>query len=106
VEPERSDVSADTTKSNLIDAADREIRSIDTVCPDILRRVPIEGVDDAVLAVGYAWVSHKHYRDNTNKVRRWTPGHFDAVARRIDENTSRSWAALPSRSKSLRGNEP
>jgi hypothetical protein len=52
VEPERSDVSADTTKADLIDAADEEIRSIDIVYPDILRRVRIEGVEDAVLAVG------------------------------------------------------
>jgi len=89
VEPGRPDVPADTTKANLIDAAEKEIRSIDIVYPDILRRVRIEAVDDAVLAVGYAWESHKQHRDIINKVRRWTPGHFEAVARRIHETTDR-----------------
>ena len=89
VEPSRAEVLFSTTKRNLIDAADKEIRSIEVVYPDILRRIRLEGLEDANLAVKYSWESHMQHRDIINKVRRWTPDHFEAVARRIDKKTDR-----------------
>jgi rubrerythrin len=82
-------VPAGNTKDNLIYAAERELHSIENVYPEILERLGPEGMADAITAVQYSWASHKQHLDLINKIRRWSPGFFETVARKIDENTDR-----------------
>ena len=73
------------TKTNLIAAANAEIRTIDKVYPELLKALDAEKHQDALRDVRYAWESHKQHRDMIKKIRRWSPLFFEKVARRIDE---------------------
>lgn len=88
-EPDKPEVPVGTTKENLIYAAEREVTSIENIYPDLLRLVEAEGDADAISAVGYSWASHKQHRDIIKKIRRWSPSHFESVARKIDKSTDR-----------------
>jgi rubrerythrin len=87
--PEVRDPELRSTKENLILSANSELASIEKTYPGLLREVSAEGVEDAVLAVRYAWESHKQHLDIINKILRWSPTMFETVARRIDEHTDR-----------------
>jgi len=77
------------TKENLIYAAERELNSINNTYPAILEQIKAEGNAEAIKIVEYSWSSHKQHLDIINKIRRWSPGFFETVARKIDENTDR-----------------
>lgn len=89
VEPEAEEMPIGTAKENLIYAAEREVNSIENTYPDLLRLVEAEGHVDAISAVRYSWASHKQHRDIIKKIRRWSPSHFETVARKIDKSTDR-----------------
>ena len=77
------------TKENLIYAAERELNSINNTYPKILEKIKAEGHAEAIKIVEYSWASHKQHLDIINKIRRWSPGFFETVARKIDEKTDR-----------------
>lgn len=89
LEMESTQVPVTTTKDNVIDAANKELNSIENVYPDILQHVTAAGSEEAVLTVRYAWESHSQHLDIINKIRQWSPTHFEIVARRIDKTTER-----------------
>jgi len=75
------------TKSNLIDAAGRELQSIDSVYPEILKQLEAEQYRDAVTNATYAWESHKQHRGIIIRIQEYSPDHFETVATTIDEDT-------------------
>jgi rubrerythrin len=75
------------TKANLIDAAAKELNSIDAVYPDILKQLELENYKDAIVNATYAWESHKQHRGIIQKIEDYTAGHFEEVTRTIDEKT-------------------
>lgn len=75
------------TKANLIDAAAKELNSIDTVYPDIVKQLEVENYRDAIVNATYAWESHKQHRGIIQKIDDYTVDHFEEVARTIDEKT-------------------
>ena len=75
------------TKANLIDAAAKELNSIDAVYPDILKQLELENYKDAIVNATYAWESHKQHRGIIQKIEDYTADHFEEVARTIDEKT-------------------
>jgi rubrerythrin len=75
------------TKANLIDAAAKELNSIDIVYPDIVKQLEVENYRDAIVAATYAWESHKQHRGIIQKIDDYTADHFEEVARTIDEKT-------------------
>jgi len=85
LEMESTQAPVGTTKENVIDAANKELNSIENVYPNILQRVKADGPEEAFLAVRYAWESHSQHLDIINKIRQWSPTHFEIVARRIDK---------------------
>jgi len=78
-----------TTKENLITAMEAEIATIDEVYPEILAAVHKDDLAAAVQNVRYSWASHVQHRDTLDKIRRYSPDHFETVARRIDERSER-----------------
>ena len=73
------------TKANLIDAAAKELNSIDAVYPDIVKQLEVENYRDAIVNATYAWESHKQHRGIIQKIDDYTADHFEEVARTIDE---------------------
>jgi rubrerythrin len=86
---ELGEVPSGSAKDNLIYAAERELNSIEEVYPALLRAVEAEGHADAIAVIRYSWASHKQHLDLIEKIRRWSPGFFESVARQIDEKTDR-----------------
>ena len=80
-------VSAGSTRDNLIAAANGEIQSVDDFYPRMLEKIKPEGHADAMTAVNYAWETEKRHRDKIRQVQRWSPSFFDQVAKSIDEKT-------------------
>ncbi len=76
-----------TTKENVIAAMEAEITTIDHVYPEILAGVQKDELEIALRNVQYAWASHVQHRYTLEKIRRYSPDHFEAVARRIDDKT-------------------
>ena len=75
------------TRDNLLAAVDSELESIDRLYPALLERLKPEAHADAIATVRHAWASEKQHRDIIQKIRRWSPGFFEQVARTIDEKT-------------------
>jgi rubrerythrin len=86
-ELEAAPIPVGTAKENLIYAAERELNSIEKTYPDLMRAVEAESHADAIAVVQYSWASHKQHLDIIEKIRRWSPGFFESVARKIDERT-------------------
>lgn len=80
-------VSAGSTRDNLIAAANVEIQSVDDFYPRMLEKIKPEGHADAMTAVNYAWETEKRHRDKIRQVQRWSPSFFDQVAKSIDQKT-------------------
>jgi rubrerythrin len=78
-----------TTKENVIAAMEAEIATIDEVYPAILAGVQKDELAIALRNVQYSWASHVQHRDTLEKIRRYSPDHFETVARRIDDATDR-----------------
>jgi rubrerythrin len=88
-QPEVPEPAMGGAKENLIRSAESELNSIDKTYPALLSEVRAEGLEDALLAVQYAWQSHQQHLGIINKIRRWSPTMFETVARRIDKRTDR-----------------
>ncbi|NNL99414.1 MAG: hypothetical protein HKO62_01600 [Gammaproteobacteria bacterium] len=87
--PAETEIPIGTTKDNLIHAAERELNSINNTYPAILEQMKEEAHPEAMKIVEYSWASHKQHLDIINKIRRWSPRHFETVARKIDKKTDR-----------------
>lgn len=87
--PAPGEVRLGTAQENLIYAAEREMHSIEQTYPKLQQTVDAEGHADAITVVRYCWASHKQHLDIIEKIRRWSPGFFESVARKIDEKTDR-----------------
>lgn len=78
-----------STKDNLVTAMEAELITIDEVYPRILADVQKDDLAIAVRNVQYAWAAHMQHRDSMDKIRRYSPDHFETVARKIDERAER-----------------
>ena len=58
--------------------------------PIILQaQIKLEGVEEAIAAVGYAWASEQQHRDRIKQILRWAPSFFETVARTIASSVGR-----------------
>jgi rubrerythrin len=78
-----------STKENLITAATDELASVNTFYPDILKDLAPEGLQDAIRLATYAWNTEKLHLGILLSIQRWTPSHFEAVAKKIEDETGR-----------------
>jgi rubrerythrin len=81
------EIQVGSTQQNLIKAAADELDSVYTFYPDILRQLKPEGLKDAVTMTTYAWDTEKQHLKILKSIQRWTPKHFEAVARSIENET-------------------
>lgn len=75
------------TQQNLIKAAADEIGSVYTFYPDMLKELKPEGFQDAITTTTHAWETEKQHLDILKSIQTWTPNHFEAVARKIENET-------------------
>lgn len=85
--PERP-IAIGGTKQNLITAANDELESVDTFYPGVLKDLAPEGLQDAIKFTTYAWNSEKLHLNILKSIQRWTPRHFEAVAKKIENETA------------------
>ena len=84
--PERP-VQVGNTKQNLIKAAADEIDSVDSFYPALLKELKPEGFQDAITTTTWAWETEKQHLGILKSIQRWTPNHFEAVAKKIEKET-------------------
>jgi rubrerythrin len=81
-------VAVGSTKQNLITAATDELASVDTFYPGMLKELAPEGLQDAIKFTTYAWNTEKLHLNILRSIERWTPRHFEAVAKKIENETA------------------
>jgi rubrerythrin len=81
------EIQVGTTQQNLIKAAADELESVDTFYPGILAQLKPEALQDAITITTYAWDTEKQHLKILKSIQRWTPKHFEAVARKIEKET-------------------
>jgi rubrerythrin len=77
-----------TTKENLIKAATDELASVNMFYPGMLKELAAEAMGEAVRFATYAWNTEKLHLGILKSIERWTPKHFEAVARKIENETA------------------
>jgi rubrerythrin len=80
-------VQVGSTQQNLLKAAADEIDSVYTFYPGMLKELKPEGFQDAITMTTYAWETEKQHLDILKSIQRWTPNHFEAVAKKIENET-------------------
>jgi len=81
-------IQAANTHQNLIKAAADELDSVYTFYPGILKQLRPEGFQDAITMTNYAWESEKQHLDILKAIQQWSPNHFEAVAKKIEDETA------------------
>ena len=76
-----------STKQNLMTAASDELDCVNRRYPDIMTLLKKEGLQDAITNTNYAWESEKQHLDILKDIQRWSPSHFEAVAKKIENET-------------------
>jgi rubrerythrin len=85
--PVQRQVGVGSTQQNLIKAATDEIDSVFAFYPGLLKQLKPEGLQDAITMTTYAWESEKQHLDILKSIQQWTPNHFEAVAKKIENET-------------------
>lgn len=78
------EVKVSSTKTNLKNALDFELKDIDERYPEILEQIKPEKHDGAMRNVVYAWESEKQHRDLIQKMQSGTGIFFGVLAKRIE----------------------
>lgn len=78
-----------STKTNLKNALDFELKDIDHRYPEILEQIKPERNEAAIQVVTYAWESEKQHRDLIQKMRSGTGVFFGVLAERIEKSPAR-----------------
>jgi rubrerythrin len=76
-----------STQQNLMTAASDELDCVNRRYPDIMTLLKKEGLQDAITSTNYAWESEKQHLDILKDIQRWSPSHFEAVAKKIENET-------------------
>jgi rubrerythrin len=76
-----------STQQNLMTAASDELDCVNRRYPDIMKQLTREGLQDAITITNYAWESEKQHLDILKQIQRWSPSHFEAVAKKIENET-------------------
>lgn len=81
------EIEVQSTRQNLMRAAADELNSVSTFYPDMLKQLEPEGFQDAVTVTTHAWETEKQHLGILKKIERWTPKHFETVAKKIENET-------------------
>jgi rubrerythrin len=73
------------TKTNLIKAAEGELKKIEKTYPDILAKLKKESHDQAVVNCMYSWKSHRQHERKIGEIRKYSKTFFGSVAKKIEE---------------------
>ena len=83
-EPPEPKVVVSSTKDNLSDAADRELKDIDKRYPEFIRRIKPENYREALRVFEYTLESEKQHRDDIQQIRKGTGFLFGILSSMIE----------------------
>jgi rubrerythrin len=82
-EPE-FEISISDTKTNLIKAAENELKKIKNTYRDYFEKLKNESYDQAVISCMYSWKSHRQHRRKIKEIQKYSKQFFGAVAKKIE----------------------
>jgi len=77
-------VSVASTKSNLKEAAIKELEKIEKFYPEILKKLSSEAHDEAILNCIYSWKSHKQHEEIIKQIEKNSGIFFKPLAKKIE----------------------
>ena len=72
------------TRTNLIKAAESELKKIKNTYRNFLAQLKEESHDQAVISCMYAWKSHRQHRRQIKEIQKYSKQFFGAVAKKIE----------------------
>jgi len=78
------ETSISDTKTNLRNAAIKELIKITKTYPDFLSKLEKESHDQAVINCMYAWQSHRQHEEKIKEIEKYSGTFFGSVAKRIE----------------------
>ncbi len=72
------------TKSNLINAAGKELEKIKKTYPAFVKNLESESCEDAIINCMYSWKSHHQHEKKVREILKYSGIFFGSVARRIE----------------------
>jgi rubrerythrin len=82
IEEREISLSTDTTKSNLKNAAVRELNKIEKFYPDVLERLSTESHEKAIIKCVYSWKSHKQHEKIIKAIKKHAGMFFKPLAKK------------------------
>ena len=77
-------ISASDTKANLVNAAEGELKKIDSTYPDFLAKLKPEAHARAIAACMYSWKSHMQHQAQIMEIKKYSKLFFGPVAQEIE----------------------
>jgi rubrerythrin len=77
-------VSVADTKSNLKNAAIKELEKIEKFYPEILKQLSLESYDEAIINCVYSWKSHKQHEEIIKQIEKHSGIFFKPLAKKIE----------------------
>ena len=84
MEEKEISLSTDTTKSNLKNAAVRELIKIEEFYPDVLEKLSKEAHEKAIITCSYSWKSHKQHEKILKAIKKHAGMFFKPLAKKIE----------------------
>jgi rubrerythrin len=72
------------TKSNLVNAAEKELEKIKKTYPAFVKNLESESYEDAIINCMYSWKSHRQHEKKVREILKYSGIFFGSVARRIE----------------------
>ena len=69
------------TKLNLQNAAQNELKKIETTYPDFIQDLETESCEEAIVSCMYSWKSHQQHEEKVNEIRKYSGWFFSSVSR-------------------------
>ncbi|RJQ56879.1 MAG: rubrerythrin family protein [Nitrospiraceae bacterium] len=73
------------TKKNLREAANIEMRKIEIIYPELLKKLESEAYDEAVSSCMYSWKSHQQHKDMISELLKYARFFLSVIVGRIEE---------------------
>lgn len=82
--PVQIEINVRDTKSNLRQAAQNELKKIQTTYPDFILDLETESWEEAIVNCMYSWKSHKQHEEKVKEIRKYSGWFFGSVSRKIE----------------------
>ena len=85
IDPVHINIQVLDTKSNLQQAAEKELEKIDIFYPEVLKKIGPESYEEAIVNCMYSWKSHRQHEEKVKEIQKYAKFFFGSVASRIED---------------------